>query len=93
MNTLESKALAKKVVFSENDFSVEFSDGRTLTIPIAYFPRLLNAAPEQRLAYTISGGGTGLHWDELDEDILVQNLLFGFGDTTLRRKDSSIKAA
>ena len=92
MNTLERKALAKKVVFTENDFSVEFTDGRVLSTPLAYFPRLLKATSEQRLNYIISGGGSGIHWEEIDEDILVQNLLLGFGDTTIHT-DTSIKAA
>ena len=61
---------------------VDFTDGRKLGIPLAYFPRLLKAQPEQRLRYEISGGGSGLHWDELDEDISVENLLLGIGDRT-----------
>jgi hypothetical protein len=61
---------------------VELTDGRQLGVPLAYFPRLLNAAPAQRDDYVISGGGTGLHWDELDEDISVRALLLGIGDRT-----------
>jgi hypothetical protein len=61
---------------------VEFADGRTLGIPLAYFPRLLNAKVKQRKNYTISGGGTGLHWKEIDEDICVQALMQGIGDQT-----------
>ncbi len=45
-----------------------------------YFPRLLKASEKQRNAFIISGGGSGLHWDELDEDISVDNLLLGIGD-------------
>jgi hypothetical protein len=59
---------------------VELTDGRLLGVPLAYFPRLLNAAQAQRDDYIISGGGTGLHWDELDEDISVKGLLLGIGD-------------
>ncbi|MCX7014500.1 MAG: DUF2442 domain-containing protein [Candidatus Sumerlaeota bacterium] len=51
-------------------------------VPLAYFPRLLRATPVQRAQYIISGGGTGLHWDELDEDISVPALLLGIGDRT-----------
>jgi hypothetical protein len=61
---------------------VDFLDGRKLGVPLAYFPRLLNAKPAQRKQYEISGGGSGLHWDELDEDISVENLLLGIGDRT-----------
>jgi hypothetical protein len=53
-----------------------------LGVPLAYFPRLLNATPTQREHYEISGGGSGLHWDEINEDISVENLLLGIGDRT-----------
>ncbi|MHB1756468.1 MAG: DUF2442 domain-containing protein [Leptospirillum sp.] len=75
MNTL-SKALS----FDPEFMWVELSDGRRLGVPMAYFPRLLHATQEQRTKYEISGGGTGLHWDELDEDISVEGLLLGIGD-------------
>ena len=61
---------------------VVLADGRQLGVPLAYFPRLLNASVEQRQRYELSGGGTGIHWDELDEDISVQGLLMGVGDQT-----------
>ncbi len=75
-------SLAKAVSFDTNTMWVDFTDGRRLGVPLAYFPRLLSAQPEQRLHYEISGGGSGLHWDELDEDISVENLLLGIGDRT-----------
>jgi hypothetical protein len=61
---------------------VDLVDGRTLGVPLAYFPRLLNATPAERMKYVVSGGGTGLHWDDLDEDISVAALLLGVGDRT-----------
>jgi len=61
---------------------VQLADGRIIGVPLAWFPRLLHASPEQRLRYEISGGGQGLHWDELDEDISVAGLLAGRGDVT-----------
>jgi hypothetical protein len=76
------KPLAKKLEFDSNMMWVELSDGRKLGVPLAYFPRLLNASMEQRQLYEISGGGTGLHWDEIDEDINVEYLLMGIGDRT-----------
>jgi Protein of unknown function (DUF2442) len=82
MNTLANNATAKGVRFAEDTMSVIFSDGRELSVPLAYFPRLLKATPQQRLQFTMSGGGIGIHWEELDEDISVINLLLGFGDTT-----------
>lgn len=82
MNTLVSEPVAKQIRFDADTMWVELADGRQLGVPIAYFPRLLNATPEQRSKYTISGGGTGLHWDDLDEDISVPALLMGVGDRT-----------
>jgi hypothetical protein len=82
MNTLVSDALAKQVRFDADTMWVDLVDGRTLGVPLAYFPRLLNAAPAQRMKYVVSGGGTGLHWDDLDEDIDVPALLLGVGDRT-----------
>ena len=74
--------LASKVRFDDSQMWVELSDGRTLGVPLAWFPRLLRASPEQRDAYEISGGGQGLHWEALDEDISVAGLLAGHGDAT-----------
>jgi hypothetical protein len=82
MNILTFKPLAKSVEFDEDMFWVELIDGRKLGTPLAYFPRLLNATAEQRQDYEMSGGGIGLHWDELDEDIHVESLLLGIGDRT-----------
>ncbi|MEE4355808.1 MAG: DUF2442 domain-containing protein [Desulfococcaceae bacterium] len=60
---------------------IELKDGRQPGVPLAYFPRLLNAEAGQLEKYIIiSGGGTGLHWDDLDEDISVESLLLGIGD-------------
>ena len=61
---------------------VGLTDERQLSIPLSYFPRLLNATPEQREKYEMSGGGTGLHWEEIYEDISVPGLLLGYKDRT-----------
>ena len=82
MSTSVSDPMAKRVSFDPDMIWVDLADGRRLGVPLAYFPRLLNATPEQREKYTISGGGTGLHWDDLDEDISVPALLAGVGDRT-----------
>ena len=66
---------ATAVRFDDNSMRVELSDGRTLGVPYAGFPRLLNATHEQREAVEI--GRFGLHWDEIDEDISVAGLLAG----------------
>lgn len=73
---------ATRVTFDADTMWVELADGRTLGVPLAYFPRLLSATDEQRRQHTISGGGTGLHWEHLDEDISVKGLLLGIGDQT-----------
>lgn len=73
---------AKGVSFNSNNLWVDLTDGRKIGIPLAYFPRLLHATPIQRKQYIISGGGTGIHWDDLDEDISVKYLLLGVGDRT-----------
>ncbi|WP_244537947.1 DUF2442 domain-containing protein [Mesorhizobium sp. YR577] len=68
---------------------VDLSDGRTLSVPLAWFPRLLRASPSQREEVTISS--RGLHWEELDEDISVEGLLAGKGDQT--RPGPKVEAA
>jgi hypothetical protein len=85
MNSSLSDPRATRIWFDKNNLWLELVDGRQLSVPFAYFPRLLHASPEQRQRYEISGGGTGLHWDELDEDISVAGLLAGVGDRTKRR--------
>lgn len=78
--------LPKALRFDERTMWVDFTDGRTLSVPLDWFPRLLHATPEQRLRYHISElEQGGLHWDEIDEDISVAGLLAGRGDMTRRR--------
>ncbi len=73
---------AKTVSFDDYTMWVELNDGRTLGIPLAWFPRLLHASAAERSACRISYSGKGLHWDDLDEDISVEGLLAGRGDMT-----------
>ncbi|MGC2856576.1 DUF2442 domain-containing protein [Novispirillum sp. DQ9] len=80
---------ALEIWFDEHTMWVDLTDGRTIGVPLAWFPRLLNASPEQRLAYRISATGRGLHWDDLDEDISVAGLLEGRGDMTHRRPSAA----
>jgi Protein of unknown function (DUF2442) len=75
---------AKEVRFDEDQMWVELDDGRTLGVPLAWFPRLFHGSPEQREKVTISH--SGLHWEELDEDISIAGLLAGRGDQTVARK-------
>lgn len=74
------------VGFDEASMWVGLSDGRTLGVPLAWFPRLVNATPDQRERVELSR--VGLHWDELDEDISVRRLLAGLGDIS-RRPDEA----
>lgn len=88
MNTLGLEAKAAKVWFDEYNLWLSLQDGRQLAVPLAYFPRLAKASPAQRAKFEISGGGTGLHWDGLDEDISVAGLLLGQADATYLRKSA-----
>ena len=67
----------KNVTFAEHTFSVDLYDGRTITVPIAWFPRLLNATSAQRDNWEIAGAGYGIHWPEIDEDLSTEGLLRG----------------
>lgn len=71
---------AQRISFDGDTMWVHLDDGRSLGVPLSSFPRLLNAQPDQRVQYVISGSGTGLHWEQLDEDISVSHLLRGYGD-------------
>ena len=70
----------KSARFDEHTMWVELQDGRVIGVPLAWFPRLLNASAQQRDRFELSPGG--LHWEELDEDISVAGLLAGRGDMT-----------
>ncbi len=89
MNTLAFEPRARKVSFDADNMWVELADGRQLGVPLAYFPRLLNATKLQREGFIISGGGSGIHWDDLDEDISVRALLLGVGDRTRPARQAS----
>ena len=69
--------LATDVHVSDDSLTVDLSDGRTIIAPLVWFPRLLNGSAEERAKWELNGGGTGMHWPELDEDISVEGLLFG----------------
>ena len=72
------------VRFDEDSFWVDLEDGRTLGVPLVWFPRLLHGKPELREQFFLSPDG--IHWDELDEDISIAGLLAGRGDQTVARK-------
>ncbi|MGH9651677.1 MAG: DUF2442 domain-containing protein [Terriglobales bacterium] len=65
------------VAFDDAAISVRLKDGRTITVPLAWYPRLLNATAEQRSNWKLGGGGYGIHWPDLDEDLSTEGLLRG----------------
>lgn len=67
----------KAVRLDEDRLSVELMDGRAISVPLVWYPRLANATPEQRSRWEIAGGGYGIHWPELDEDLSTEGLLRG----------------
>lgn len=79
MNSSIDAARASKVWFDEDNMWVALMDGRTLSVPRIWFPKLSDAAPEELAKYEMSGNGAAIHWDDLDEDISVPNLLLGYG--------------
>lgn len=68
---------ATRVEVSDDALTVELSDGRSISAPLAWYPRLLHARPEELRNWRFIGGGQGMHWDDLDEDISVEGLLAG----------------
>jgi hypothetical protein len=67
----------KDVRVSDDLLSVELVDGRTISVPLAWYPRLLHASPTQRSNWRIAGAGFGIHWPDLDEDLSTAGLLRG----------------
>jgi hypothetical protein len=73
----ETIPLATSVMASEDTLSVELSDGRSISVPLAWFPRLLHGTAAERENWTLIARGEGIHWPDLDEDISVASLLAG----------------
>jgi len=68
---------AINVLVTEDTLSVELSDGRTISVPIEWYPRLVHGTPGERSNWRLIGRGQGIHWEDLDEDISVEGLLAG----------------
>ena len=68
---------AQNVQVTDDALIVDLSDGRTVSVPLAWFPRLLHGTPEERNKWRLIGEGEGIHWSDLDEDISVENLILG----------------
>lgn len=71
------EAVATQVEVSDDTLTVELADGRTIAAPLAWYPRLAHASSEERATWRLIGGGRGIHWPAVDEDISVGNLLAG----------------
>lgn len=67
----------KDVHFTEETVSVDLMDGRIITVPLAWYPRLLSATDDQRSNWVVCGGGYGIHWDDIDEDLSTEGMLRG----------------
>lgn len=65
------------ISINEDELSVRLKDGRTISVPLAWYPRLLHATKEQRANWKISGAGYGIHWEDIDEDLSSEGLLRG----------------
>jgi hypothetical protein len=73
----QNQAFAQSISVSDEALVVDLEDGRTLTIPLAWFPRLVHGSAPERNNWRLIGNGEGIHWPELDEDISVDSLLAG----------------
>jgi hypothetical protein len=71
------EAFAQSVTANHEALTVDLADGRTIVVPLAWFPRLAHGTPSERANYRLIGNGEGIHWPELDEDISVESLLAG----------------
>lgn len=85
MSTLVYEVRALKVWFDDDNIWLGLEDGRQVSAPLAFYPRLLNATKEQRENYEFIGPGIGIHWEDLDEDLSVEGIVLGRKDRTSRR--------
>lgn len=67
----------RDVHVTEDTLSVDLADGRTISVPLAWYPRLLHATAAQRSHWQVAGGGFGIHWPDIDEDLTTRGLLAG----------------
>lgn len=68
---------AENITVTEDTLRVDLSDGRTISVPLAWYPRLTYASPAEQNNWRLIGRGYGIHWEDLDEDISVEGLLAG----------------
>lgn len=77
MNTtaVKADALVVQIGFTENAMTVSLADGREVSVPLEWYPRLRDASPEQREGWRLIGNGIGIHWEDIDEDVSVKSIL------------------
>jgi hypothetical protein len=68
---------ATNVVVTDDTLTVDLSDGRTISVPLAWYPRLVHGTPDERAKWRLIGRGEGIHWPQLDDDISVEGLIAG----------------
>jgi hypothetical protein len=71
------EAFARSITVGDKQLYADLTDGRTIAVPLAWFPRLSHGTPEERAKWRLIGRGSGIHWPDLDEDISVESLLAG----------------
>lgn len=81
---VDAPAAAQRVVITDHALTVELADGRSISAPIEWYPRLAHATPRERDNWRLIGGGRGIHWGDLDEDISLESLLAGRRSTENR---------
>jgi hypothetical protein len=76
--TLDSASLiATAAQVTADSLDIELADGRSISVPLAWYPRLFHATPDERARFRFIGGGEGMHWPDLDEDISVEAIVAG----------------
>ena len=71
------EAIAQSLTVTDDSLAVDLADGRTITVPLAWYPRLAHGTPAERANWRLIGRGVGIHWSDLDEDISVDSLMAG----------------
>jgi hypothetical protein len=77
MSTLVAEVRAQNLVVTEDNLVVDLNDGRSITVPLAWYPRLVHGTPQERNHWRWIGDREGIHWPDLDEDTSVENLVLG----------------
>ena len=88
MDSLQTERIAARaadIVVTDESLTVDFVDGRSVSVPLARYPRLVHGTPQERANWRIIGNGEGFHWPDLDEDLSVEGLLLGRSSGESRR--------